>query len=402
MRLGHVLAKAEEQNADPYIIAAIRLLLFTGARLSEILTLRWAYVDTHRRSLNLPDSKSGAKAIPLNQPALDVLESLPRLQGNPFVLVGRVDGKHLVNLQKPWRAIRKEAGLDNVRIHDLRHSFASISVGLGGTLPVIGRVLGHSQPVTTARYAHVADKVAAELVEATGALIGQAMQARAKNAEVFPDRLSMLMTARANSAPWSCREVLTSHKSTPRYSGDARAGSVMTKVFTGGFGPLFAAFSNSRHAPQCAARARVHAEISTWAHGNQNWQARNREKQRMDEKTARQEELRQRFSAFKAQPTEVAVVPVIGEQSPKAKPAPQGSTRRRDFKGERRRLNLRLPAALIDDIAVLCLASGVDKNTLCEEVLSAAVEKQLEKVRKRYSPEEWEGILRCVREGKEL
>ena len=182
MRLGDVLTKAEEQNADPYVIAAIRLLLFTGARLSEILTLRWAYVDTHRRTLNLPDSKTGAKAIPLNQPALDVLEGLPRLQGNPFVLVGRVDGKHLVNLQEPWRAIRKEAGLDDVRIHDLRHSFASISVGLGGTLPVIGRVLGHSQPVTTARYAHVADKVAAELVEATGALIGQAMQARAKNA----------------------------------------------------------------------------------------------------------------------------------------------------------------------------------------------------------------------------
>ena len=180
MRLGHVLAKAEEQNADPYVIAAIRLLLFTGARLSEILTLRWAYVDTHRR-FSISRIVRPAR-IPLNQPALDVLEGLPRLQGNPFVLVGRVDGKHLVNLQKPWRAIRKQAGLDDVRIHDLRHSFASISVGLGGTLPVIGRVLGHSQPVTTARYAHVADKVAAELVEATGALIGQAMQARAKNA----------------------------------------------------------------------------------------------------------------------------------------------------------------------------------------------------------------------------
>jgi integrase len=180
MRLGDALAKAEGQKADPYVIAAIRLLLFTGARLSEILTLRWAYIDTHRRVLKLPDSKSGAKAIPLNQPALDVLDALPRLHGNPFVLVGRVEGKHLVNLQKPWRAIRKEAGLDDVRIHDLRHSFASISVGLGGTLPVIGRVLGHSQPVTTARYAHVADKVAAELVEAAGALIGSAIQSRAQ------------------------------------------------------------------------------------------------------------------------------------------------------------------------------------------------------------------------------
>ena len=101
---------------------------------------------------------------------------MPRLHGNPFVLVGRVDGNHLVNLQKPWRAIRKQAGLDDVSIHDLRHSFASISVGL--TLPVIGRVLGHSQPVTTARYAHVADKVAAELVEAAGAVIGNAIQSR--------------------------------------------------------------------------------------------------------------------------------------------------------------------------------------------------------------------------------
>ncbi|ADP70719.1 integrase family protein [Rhodomicrobium vannielii ATCC 17100] len=180
-RLGAALAAAEDdKTVDPYIIAAIRLLLLTGARLSEILTLRWTYVDTYRRILNLPDSKTGAKVIPLNQAALDLLGTLPRLNSNPFVLVGRVEGQHLVNLQKPWRRIRKEAGLDDVRIHDLRHSFASVSVGLGGSLPVIGRVLGHSQPATTARYAHVADKVAAELVEAAGALIGTALQSGGK------------------------------------------------------------------------------------------------------------------------------------------------------------------------------------------------------------------------------
>jgi integrase len=164
------------------VLAAIRLLLLTGARLSEILTLRWTYLDTHRRVLALPDSKTGAKVIPLNQPALDVLASLSRLKNNPFVLPGLVEGQHLVNLQKPWRRVRKEAGLEDVRLHELRHSFASISVGLGGTLPVIGRVLGHSQPGTTARYAYVADKVASELVEAAGALIGQAIQRKASPA----------------------------------------------------------------------------------------------------------------------------------------------------------------------------------------------------------------------------
>ena len=128
-----------------------------------------------------------------------------------------------------------------------------------------------------------------------------------------------------------------------------------------------------------------------------------REKTGMDEKTARQEELRQRFTAFKPQATETAVVPQIKEPAPvKPRLLPSPTTRRRDYKGERRRLNLRLPASLTDDLAVLCLASGVDKNAFCEEVLGAAVEKQLEKVRKRYKPEEWEGILRCVREGKEL
>jgi hypothetical protein len=128
-----------------------------------------------------------------------------------------------------------------------------------------------------------------------------------------------------------------------------------------------------------------------------------REKTGMDEKTARQEELRRRFTTFKPEATEAAVAPKTEEPAPvKPKLLPNFTTRRRDYKGERRRLNLRLPASLTDGLAVLCLASGIDKNAFCEEALSSAVEKQLEKVRKRYKPEEWEGILRCVREGKEL
>jgi integrase len=178
-RLGQVLDKAARTGAhNPFVLAAIRLLILTGARLSEILTLKWAHVDELRRALLLPESKTGAKTIPLNQYALDVLTALPRLQNNPYVLPGHATGRHLRNLQAPWRAIRKQAGLDDVRLHDLRHSFASVGVAVGGSLPVIGRVLGHSQPQTTARYAHVADRLATDLVEAAGARIAQAMGQR--------------------------------------------------------------------------------------------------------------------------------------------------------------------------------------------------------------------------------
>ncbi|MDX2264323.1 MAG: tyrosine-type recombinase/integrase [Hyphomicrobiales bacterium] len=175
-RLGAVLdAASRDGESNPNVIAAIRLLLLTGARLSEILTLQWTFVDAHRRLLMLPDSKTGAKVIPLNQAALEVLASLPRLRGNPYVFVSHVEGRHFVGLQKPWQKLRAAAGLDDVRLHDLRHSFASMGVSAGGSLPVIGRLLGHTQAQTTARYAHVADAAAAALVEATGARIAAAM-----------------------------------------------------------------------------------------------------------------------------------------------------------------------------------------------------------------------------------
>lgn len=153
------------------------MLVSTGARLSEMLTLRWAYVDASRRVLRLPDSKTGAKTIYLNPQALAVLEALPRIDGHPFVFPGHVSGRHLVNIQKPWRALRAEAGLDDVRIHDLRHSFASISVEVGGTLPVIGALLGHSQAQTTARYAHVGPSPAQRVADAAGARIAEAWNA---------------------------------------------------------------------------------------------------------------------------------------------------------------------------------------------------------------------------------
>lgn len=176
-RLGVALDRAEADGlADFYVVAALRLLILTGARLSEILTLKWSYIDRERQMIFLPDSKTGQKPIALNDAALAVLDALPRLAGNPYVIAGQREGRHLVNLQKPWRAIRKLAGLDEVRIHDLRHTFASVAVASGGSLPVIGRQLGHSQPQTTQRYAHLADDPVRRLTQLTGNTIAAALK----------------------------------------------------------------------------------------------------------------------------------------------------------------------------------------------------------------------------------
>ena len=173
-RLGAALTRADhERSASPYVIAAIRLLIFTGARLTEILTLRWDHVDLERGFLNLPDSKTGAKTIYLNAAARRLLATLPRLQDNPFVVPGERQGRHLVNLEKPWRKIREMAQISDVRLHDLRHSFASIGAGAGLGLPVIGALLGHAQAATTARYAHLAS----DPLQQAADLIGDKLEA---------------------------------------------------------------------------------------------------------------------------------------------------------------------------------------------------------------------------------
>ena len=105
--------------------------------------------------LRLPDSKTGAKLIHLNEQRSTYC-ALPRIAGNPYVIAGQKEGARLINLQKAWRRIRATADLADVRLHDLRHSFASVAVGSGMSLPMIGKLLGHTQPATTARYAHLA------------------------------------------------------------------------------------------------------------------------------------------------------------------------------------------------------------------------------------------------------
>jgi len=184
-RLGDALTVVERESSEsPYVVATVRLLVFTGARLSEILGLRWDQVDLERAMLLLPDSKTGAKAIYLSAPALGVLASVPRLEDNPYVVCGAKAGAALVNIQKPWRRIRKRAGMDGLRLHDLRHSFASVAAARGSSLPIIGALLGHSQPATTARYAHLAADPLRAANEAIGEHIMAAMKAGA-GAEVM-------------------------------------------------------------------------------------------------------------------------------------------------------------------------------------------------------------------------
>ena len=167
-RLGQVLRDVEEEM--PSAVAAFRLLLLTGCRMSEIRDLRWEYVQND--CIELPDAKTGGRVVPLGPEARAVLSAIPRDEDNPWVIAGRLPGSHLTDLQRPWRRIRKQAGLEGVRIHDLRHSFASRALALGESLTMIGKLLGHTQVQTTARYAHLArdsiQTAAARITESIG------------------------------------------------------------------------------------------------------------------------------------------------------------------------------------------------------------------------------------------
>ncbi len=171
-RLGAVLDEILKDGSETRsAVVAIRLLMLTGCRLSEIQKLRWEHVDLDAGELNLPDTKTGGRAVPLAPSAVRLLESLPRDDDSPWVIVGRKAGSHLTDLQHPWRRIRDRADLPNVRIHDLRHSFASRALALGEGLPMIGKLLGHTQVQTTARYAHLAR----DTVKASAARIGDSI-----------------------------------------------------------------------------------------------------------------------------------------------------------------------------------------------------------------------------------
>ncbi|WP_293454487.1 tyrosine-type recombinase/integrase [Phenylobacterium sp.] len=179
-RLGEALAAAEALGVEsPYALAAIRLLILTGCRKNEILTARRAWLDAYHRCLRLPDSKTGAKVVYLGAAAMKIVQDLVEVPGNPYLLPGRGGEGPLINLQTPWNRIRKAAGLQDVRIHDLRHSFASLGVANGDSLYVVGALLGHRSAKTTQRYAHLADhpvKAAADrIAQEIALLIGAEM-----------------------------------------------------------------------------------------------------------------------------------------------------------------------------------------------------------------------------------
>jgi len=189
--------------------AALRLLIFTGARLREILHLRWSEVDTERGLLFLSDSKTGRKTIILNAPALAVLASLPKdseyvIHGESVVQPdGKVQHRPRADLKRPWAVVSKEAGLDGVRLHDLRHTFASYGATGGLGLPVIGKLLGHMNASTTQRYAHVgADplrKASDAIASTIAAAMGEPQQAKPETgAEVIQ---LAARTPRARSKP---------------------------------------------------------------------------------------------------------------------------------------------------------------------------------------------------------
>jgi integrase len=177
-RLGEVLDAEAQKSGNPYPSAAIRLLLLTGCRKSEITNLRWDHVDYERECLRLPDSKTGAKIVYLNAPARKVLHELPRMAHSLQVIPAMRGDNARPAIDKVWSRARSAAALTDVRLHDLRHSFASVGVAGGLSLPIIGALLGHKHSATTARYAHLSADPLRAANDAVGARIAAAMSRR--------------------------------------------------------------------------------------------------------------------------------------------------------------------------------------------------------------------------------
>ena len=165
-----------EASGNPYPTAAIKLLLLTGCRRGEVVDLCWDYVDFEHNCLRLPDSKTGAKIVYLNAPARALLQALPRLKNNPRVIPGIRAESASAAIDKAWPRVRQAANLADLRLHDLRHSFASVGAAGGLSLPIIGALLGHKHAATTARYAHLSADPLRAANEAVGERITAALR----------------------------------------------------------------------------------------------------------------------------------------------------------------------------------------------------------------------------------
>ena len=187
-RLGMALVEAEteaeagvEGAVSLYAIAALRLLMLTGCRLNEILTLRWDDIDRTAGEFRLRDGKTGARMVPLTPTAETVLAGIARVPDNPWVIVGKKPGTHLSTITADWYRLRAHAGLDDVRIHDLRHSYASRALVAGESLSMIGKLLGHADIQSTARYAHLARETERLSAARVGGSIGADIGAEGKD-----------------------------------------------------------------------------------------------------------------------------------------------------------------------------------------------------------------------------
>lgn len=182
-RLGQVLEDVLETGQETeYAVAAISLLVLTGCRLGEILTLKWDYVTP--RHLELPDSKTGRRRIPLPREAYDIITSLPRKVGNPYVILGVTDHGHLVNLNSPWLRIRKLADLEDVRMHDLRHTYASVAVMSGIDPFLLKEIMGHKNLQATLRYSHFADEAVQQTAGSVAGKLAGALGRRSSMAKL--------------------------------------------------------------------------------------------------------------------------------------------------------------------------------------------------------------------------
>ncbi len=184
-RLGKVLSEFEaEGKVSASGVAALQVLMLTGCRRNEILTLRWEDVDLEAGELRLRDAKTGARWVALSPAATRVLAAIPRLPDNPWVIAGSRAGGRRANLNALWVVVRRRAGLEDVRIHDLRHSFASRALALGESLTMIGKLLGHRQVQTTARYAHLARESVKTSAARVAESIATDMETRPRSAAV--------------------------------------------------------------------------------------------------------------------------------------------------------------------------------------------------------------------------
>jgi integrase len=159
----------------PHAAAGLRLALFTGARSGEITAAQWGHVDQQRKLIRLPDSKTNEpRTIHLSDAAFEVLRTIPHR--GPYIIAGALEGEPFKNLSRSWIVAREFAGLGDVRLHDLRHSYASLAAGRGVSLQMVGKLLGHKHAATTQRYADLARDAAAAIIDELGVVMTAAIE----------------------------------------------------------------------------------------------------------------------------------------------------------------------------------------------------------------------------------